>query len=245
MLCRRKSFRLTERRVVCNPTGSERRMKTDHILRMARMTRPIWRYKTPVLYRVSKWVVTSLCPKGKPGNSRQLIAPFDGGLIQIDTSSSIEYHLLFRGCHESAVTDIILRSVKAGDTCIDVGANVGAHALVMAKMAGPYGRVIALEPHPQLCARLRQNVELNRFESVQVVESALSDKDGESSFYGFDNQAFEQGISSLLPDDEATQEMKVQTETLQQISHKAGGQPDFRTSYESEQAAKNRSSLGL
>ena len=39
------------------------------------------------------------------------------------------------------------RYVKPGATVIDVGANIGYNAIYAARLAGPQGRVIALEPH--------------------------------------------------------------------------------------------------
>ena len=42
---------------------------------------------------------------------------------------------------------------------LDVGANVGHMASVMARRTGPTGQVIAFEPHPLLHARLRRNLE--------------------------------------------------------------------------------------
>ena len=193
-------------------------MKPDNAIRLARLTRPIMRRRPPVLYRMCKWMLAACYPKGRPGASRQLVAPFDGGLIHVDTSSSIEYHLLFRGCHESAITDLIQKVVKPGYICLDVGANVGAHTLVLAKAVGPEGRVIAFEPHPGICARLRENVTLNNYANVAIVEAALSDKDGVSPFFGFGDGAFHRGISSLLPDEEATKRMEVRTASFSSVA---------------------------
>lgn len=167
------------------------------------------RYRTPVIYRLLKWVVNLLCPPAKKGNAAHLVASFDGGLINIDTSSSIEYHLLFRGCHEPEIVNLIKHVVRPGDVCLDIGANIGAHTLLMAQLAGPTGRVVALEPHPQICRRLRQNIGLNRLRNVTVINAALTERDGTIDLYGFAADAFEQGISSLLPDHEAKTKMEV------------------------------------
>jgi FkbM family methyltransferase len=186
-------------------------MKPEGMVRLSRLTRPFMRYRTPVIYRLLKWTLNALCPPGKKGTAQQLVASFDGGLINIDTSSSIEYHILFRGCHEPEIVNLIQRVVRPGDVCLDVGANVGAHTLVMARAAGPSGRVVAVEPHPRIGARLLQNLALNHLDQVTVVRAALSDKDGTADFFGFSEDAFEQGISSFLPDKEATEKMTVKT----------------------------------
>ena len=186
-------------------------MTPERLLALAKITRPVTRYKTPVLYRLSKLLLKALAPKGRPGHSLQLVAPFDGGLIHVDTASSIEYHILFRGCHETAITDLVLDLVKPGWVCLDVGANVGAIALVMAKCVGPGGRIVALEPHPAMADRLESNIALNKYANIQVIRAALTEKDGTTEFFGFPSDAFQRGTSSLLPDDEATQKMTVAT----------------------------------
>jgi len=184
-------------------------MKAESLVRFSRLSRPFMRYRTPVIYRLLKWALILLCPRGKKRTAKHLIVPFDGGLIHIDTSSSIEYHILFRGCHEPEIVNLIQRTVRDGDVCLDIGANVGAHALVMARAAEPRGWVIALEPHPRIYERLLQNVALNHLSNVTAVRAALSDRDGVTDFFGFAEDAFEQGVSSLLPDEQAKEKMAV------------------------------------
>jgi FkbM family methyltransferase len=72
------------------------------------------------------------------------------------------------------------RFVKPGHCCIDVGANVGAVTLHLAKIVGPKGQVIAVEPGPPYFERLRQNLELNPEigDCVMPVEIGLSDVPG-------------------------------------------------------------------
>jgi len=166
------------------------------------------RRKTPVAYRLCQLALRLVCPPGSASGC-ELVTSYDGGLIHVDTRSGVEYHLLFRGCYEPAIVDLIQHVVKPGSVCLDVGANVGAHTLVLARAAGPRGRVIALEPHPQLSARLERNVRLNGYRNVTVVTAALADTDGSAAFYGFAGDAFYRGISSLLPDIDATEPMQV------------------------------------
>jgi FkbM family methyltransferase len=56
---------------------------------------------------------------------------------------------------------ILQRRLKAGDRFVDVGANVGAYSLWVAKIIGPEGAGIAIEPQPNVLARLRANMALN------------------------------------------------------------------------------------
>jgi FkbM family methyltransferase len=186
-------------------------MKPEFLIRLSRLTRPIMRYRTPVIHRLLRIALKVVCPPAKKRNATFLVVPFDGGLINIDTSSSIEYDLLFRGCHEPEIANLIRRSIRPGDLCLDIGANVGVHSLLMAQATGPGGHVVAVEPHPRICDRLRRNVDLNRLTNVTVVPAALSATDGNIDLYGFAEDAFHQGSSSLLPDREAQAAISVRS----------------------------------
>lgn len=52
--------------------------------------------------------------------------------------------------------------VQEGDTCFDIGANVGWIALFLARMAGPSGKVVAFEPvwpnYVRMCMNIQQTI---------------------------------------------------------------------------------------
>ncbi len=185
----------------------------QRVLNLALFLRPVMRRRVPLVHELCKAVAAWACPKGAPGKGRHLVAPYGQGSIHIDTSRSVDYRLLFHGCHEPLVVDAIRRMVKPGAVCLDVGANIGTHTLVMAWATGPSGRVIAVEPHPRMAARLRENVALNRLGHVTVVEAALSDHDGPVSFHAVPADASRTGISSLQPVAEGTTE-KIEVQAI-------------------------------
>lgn len=53
------------------------------------------------------------------------------------------------------------RLVRPGMTAFDIGANIGIMSVLMAKLAGPGGRVCSFEPHPSNYALLERNMGLN------------------------------------------------------------------------------------
>ncbi len=61
--------------------------------------------------------------------------------------------------------------VRAGDVCIDIGANLGYYARPLSKLAGPAGKVYAVEPVPPILAVLRRN--LRRCRNVEILPYAL------------------------------------------------------------------------
>ena len=84
--------------------------------------------------------------------------------------------------------------LSPGDVFIDVGANIGLYALKAARLVGPSGRVVALEPGAVACDQLEANLALNDFRCVEVVRKAASDTDGHAVLHhvelGHDPQAF-------------------------------------------------------
>jgi FkbM family methyltransferase len=80
--------------------------------------------------------------------------------------------------YEPRVAGAIQQLVRPGFVCADVGAHVGYMTLLMARLAGDAGRVVALEALPENAALLRRHVELNQLAGrVQVENVAVSDAD--------------------------------------------------------------------
>jgi FkbM family methyltransferase len=106
------------------------------------------------------------------------------------------------------------RSLKPGETVLDIGANVGLLARPFCKLVRRTGRVLAFEPAPENLQALRFN--LRRFPQAEIVELAISDNNESSTFY----LNCESGTgNSLVPlglgfDKMKPQEISVQCQTL-------------------------------
>jgi FkbM family methyltransferase len=75
------------------------------------------------------------------------------------------------------------RSLRPGDTVLDVGANIGIYSIYAARSGGPRVRVFAVEPHLLNASRLIENVDANGLrEQVRVLALALSDGPGVADF---------------------------------------------------------------
>jgi FkbM family methyltransferase len=70
-------------------------------------------------------------------------------------------HLALDGFWEIWLTRLFARRIARGAVCVDVGAQAGYFTLLMADLAGPEGRVHAVEPLPSNVALLTANVALN------------------------------------------------------------------------------------
>lgn len=104
------------------------------------------------------------------------------------------------GLYDLPLTESILRLTVKGDTAIDIGANIGYTALVLARAAGSEGRVICFEPNPLVLPLLRANLDswtrLN-VAPIAIKEIALSDRDGEAVLGFPDDYEHNQGVASL------------------------------------------------
>jgi FkbM family methyltransferase len=86
-----------------------------------------------------------------------------------------------------------------GGIVLDVGANVGAYALLFAQWVGEGGRVYAFEPDPLAQQGLRTHIALNTLESrVTPIDCAIADRQGRARLAVFDAP----GISRLSVDDD-------------------------------------------
>jgi len=92
-----------------------------------------------------------------------------------DLNEYIYRFLFFYGLHELDVDWICSQVLQPGDVFIDIGACFGYHTLSGALRVGPAGRVYALEPQPDMFARLQDNLSGNNLSTVTADLLALSD----------------------------------------------------------------------
>jgi FkbM family methyltransferase len=93
-------------------------------------------------------------------------------------ASATERGALFNPDYNREELDFLRANVPAGGTFVDLGANVGTYALVLARHVGAGGKVIAVEPHPIIHARLAFNRNASSADQVTLVAAAVSAADG-------------------------------------------------------------------
>src|SRR4051812_33524239 len=67
---------------------------------------------------------------------------------------------------------LLQRFIKAGDTVMDVGANIGTHTVAFSKMVGESGSVLVFEPQRLLFQLLCGNVAINCLTNVRCLQKA-------------------------------------------------------------------------
>lgn len=85
--------------------------------------------------------------------------------------------------YEADITSILFRTIKEGDTVVDVGANVGYFTCMMAVLVGPTGKVYSFEPGLNNLPNLDKNIELNGFKQVKIVEKPAWSSRTTKQFY--------------------------------------------------------------
>jgi FkbM family methyltransferase len=68
-----------------------------------------------------------------------------------------------------------------GRTVYDIGGYEGIFTLFFASRVGPAGRLITFEPNPRNCAKIAENVALNRFTNVEVRQIAVGARPGRAA----------------------------------------------------------------
>jgi FkbM family methyltransferase len=101
------------------------------------------------------------------------------------------------GVYEPDVMRFLKESIRPDSVVVDVGANIGAFTIPLARQLRERGRVVAIEAAPSVAPVLALNVALNRLTNVVVVECAAST--GEIShvpFYEAPSDHFGMGSSA-------------------------------------------------
>lgn len=119
------------------------------------------------------------------------------------------------------------RSVlRPGDAALDVGANVGAYAILFGQWVGDAGRVLAFEPAPGAFEGLRRHIALNRLGArVHPEQIAVSDTIGHAEFVSEGAE----GTNHLggAAEDSASVVIRVPTTTIDEICGQEGLHPQL------------------
>jgi len=144
----------------------------------------------PIVYKISKYIPSLLIsnlifyfPKliRIIGPDQEVITHRYLGNIKARTN--IKYRIegyMLCGFYEPDTLAIFNKFIKRNNICLDIGANVGALSLAMAKLVGKNGRVYSFEPGPRNYERLSFNIKLNKgFDKIiQPIKKGVSNTEG-------------------------------------------------------------------
>ena len=99
--------------------------------------------------------------RGLLGKSKQVEVRRGGVRWRLDLEEGIDFSIYLLGAFERSTVATLRELVKAGDVVLDIGANIGAHTLGLAKNVGAAGKVYAFEPADFAFQKLLRNLALN------------------------------------------------------------------------------------
>jgi FkbM family methyltransferase len=97
--------------------------------------------------------------------------------------SGISRELALHRVHEPLATRLLLETLKPGMNVIDIGSNIGYYALLEARLIGPQGLVIAIEPMQENARQLIRNIQTNGYRNILVHEFAIANRNGTADMH--------------------------------------------------------------
>ncbi len=85
--------------------------------------------------------------------------------------------------YEPEVVQLLIQLLQPGDSFIDVGAHIGYFSLLAASLVGEKGLVLACEPEGSNYNRILQNVQLNGFSNLRVLNVAVGNERKDTQFF--------------------------------------------------------------
>ena len=102
------------------------------------------------------------------GRTDHEIVVRDGMTYDLDLSQGIDFAIYLGGMFERSTATALSKLTEPSSLVLDVGANIGAHTLRLAKLVGPKGRVMAFEPTDFAFRKLQRNLDLNPWLASRV-----------------------------------------------------------------------------
>jgi len=103
------------------------------------------------------------------------------------------------------------RLIRQGMTVLDLGAHIGYYSRIFSRLVGPRGKVFAFEPNPENLYILRRNLSAPRYQNVEILPYAVSDRSETRKLYvspGHSNHSLIRGFS------QAEEEIDVRTVSI-------------------------------
>jgi len=138
--------------------------------------------------------------------------------IFLNSTDLIDHKILFTGVYERGTNRILIKYLKEGDIVVEAGANTGSETLLISRLVGSTGRVLAFEPVPHVIKKLKQNIKLNKITNIDLHEIALGEKDQLISFHINSKDHPNQGMGTKLNIDfEQGEKISVIQKTLDSV----------------------------
>ena len=131
--------------------------------------------------------------------------------IMLDSHNGlVDKEIFASGVYEKEVMDVYLDKIHAGDTYVDIGANIGEHSLFASYVVGVTGHVISFEPITYIRQQFEESIKLNNIQNISVKPFACGNITETKTLH---LEAGNIGASSLVPladkKHESTEEIRI------------------------------------
>lgn len=138
-------------------------------------------------------------------------------LIDPVSDQGVEKSIYYTGTYEKGTLHVIGNLLGAGDTFVDVGANIGLMSIYASHLVKESGRIIAFEPNPNTMKILRHNMELNGARNIETSEYALGNETSKGKIY--DRWDSNRGSATLIRPEAETDSYDIRIVRLSDYLH--------------------------
>jgi|SRR5579872_5960515 len=144
----------------------------------------IFTLAVPFLSRLTLFLLET---KGIRHFARPLIHSFkttlpDGSRIYMDGEGYGDQKFIVNEIYNHEIYERKFR-LRPGYVVFDVGANIGVFSLKAAKLIGPSGILLAIEPATRTFVKLRKNISINKFQNIRALQCAAGASEGQGTLY--------------------------------------------------------------
>jgi FkbM family methyltransferase len=131
-----------------------------------------------------------------------------GATFNLRIDDWIQENIYFTQDYEHAELLFLSNHLKAGDTFVDIGANIGVYSLIASKLLSNKGKVISFEASKKNYLRLQEHIQLNHAININAHHLAIADNEKEITLFYDEQEANIGMISAYGNEDEAGEKIK-------------------------------------
>ena len=129
-----------------------------------------------------------------------LISYAENSLLNLYRDAAVDQYIINNEKSYEVVIQSLLKSMlKKNDCVLDIGANIGAHTIVMSKLVTE-GMVYAFEPDKLSYKKLNTNIAINGCNNVKIVKLGISIEPDHLDFFSSKTPGQSDGNNSLHKD---------------------------------------------
>ncbi len=142
---------------------------------------------------------------------------------KLDISNVVDHYLYF-GLEDPVYTSV-LETIQNANTILDIGANIGTTSLYFASL-NANAKIISFEPHPDTFKRAEENIKLNSFRNIELLNIGLGEQKAELKLYEVNEN--NPGMNRILAEETNLPYKIIQVDLLDKIMEEKNTPPvDF------------------